>query len=54
MQRHCFVVCYPDLSLDAEAHFVLAGLTMYSAIKKTNLKQGDWLVITGAGGGSGH
>lgn len=38
----------------ADAYFTLAGLTVYSAIKKTNLRRGDWLVITGAGGGSGH
>ena len=27
---------------------------MYSAIKKTKLQQGDWIVIQGAGGGLGH
>lgn len=31
-----------------------AGLTMFSAVNKTNTRKGDFLIITGAGGGLGH
>jgi propanol-preferring alcohol dehydrogenase len=31
-----------------------AGVTIYSAIMKANLKPGQWLVLPGAGGGLGH
>ncbi len=31
-----------------------AGITIYSALEKTNLKAGQWLVLPGAGGGLGH
>lgn len=31
-----------------------AGLAMFSAINKTNTREGDFLIITGAGGGLGH
>ena len=27
---------------------------MYTALKKSNTKSGDWVVIPGAGGGLGH
>lgn len=36
------------------APLLCAGLTIYSAITKANLRQGDWLVLAGAGGGLGH
>ena len=32
----------------------IAGIAMYSSIKKTKTRPGDWLVIPGAGGGLGH
>ncbi|KAH6721015.1 alcohol dehydrogenase-like protein [Leptodontidium sp. 2 PMI_412] len=39
----------------AEAAPILcAGLTVYSGLRKTNTKPGDWIVISGAGGGLGH
>ncbi|KAJ2956097.1 hypothetical protein NQ176_g11344 [Zarea fungicola] len=36
------------------APLLCAGLTMYSAIAKTNSQKNDWVVIQGAGGGLGH
>lgn len=45
----------PDgLKSEIAAPLLCAGLTMYSAIGKANLRSGDWLVIPGAGGGLGH
>lgn len=39
----------------AEAAPILcAGLTVYSGLRKTNTVPGDWIVISGAGGGLGH
>ena len=50
-----YVVEIPDeLDPQLAAPLLCAGLTMYSAIKKTNLKEGDWLALPGAGGGLGH
>jgi propanol-preferring alcohol dehydrogenase len=31
-----------------------AGVTVYSALKKSRAQPGDWVVISGAGGGLGH
>ncbi|RHZ50518.1 uncharacterized protein CDV56_105727 [Aspergillus thermomutatus] len=31
-----------------------AGITMFSAVRKANLKPGEWLLLPGAGGGLGH
>ena len=31
-----------------------AGLTVYKALKNSNLHVGDWIVIPGSGGGLGH
>ncbi|KAL9111453.1 MAG: hypothetical protein Q9227_004130 [Pyrenula ochraceoflavens] len=31
-----------------------AGISQYSAVKKSNIKEGEWLILTGAGGGLGH
>lgn len=31
-----------------------AGLTSYSALRKCGAKSGDWVVVSGAGGGLGH
>jgi alcohol dehydrogenase, propanol-preferring len=38
---------------DAAGH-LCAGVTVYSALRKTNAKPGDWVAIIGAGGGLGH
>ncbi|KAJ5758746.1 hypothetical protein N7520_005902 [Penicillium odoratum] len=44
----------PGLSLDLAAPLLCAGIAMYSSIKKTKTRKGDWLAILGAGGGLGH
>lgn len=31
-----------------------AGVTTYAALRKSNAKSGQWVVISGAGGGLGH
>ena len=31
-----------------------AGVTTYAALRKANAKSGEWIVISGAGGGLGH
>lgn len=38
----------------AAAPILCAGLTVYSGLKKSGAKPGDWIVISGAGGGLGH
>jgi alcohol dehydrogenase, propanol-preferring len=40
-------------SADA-APMLCAGLTSYSALRKCGAKSGDWVVVSGAGGGLGH
>jgi propanol-preferring alcohol dehydrogenase len=30
------------------------GITVYAALKRANIQYGDWVVISGAGGGLGH
>ncbi|KAK4685455.1 alcohol dehydrogenase, propanol-preferring, partial [Tremellales sp. Uapishka_1] len=40
-------------SADA-ASILCAGVTVYKALKVSNTKLGDWVVIPGAGGGLGH
>ncbi|PCG94251.1 Polyketide synthase, enoylreductase [Penicillium occitanis (nom. inval.)] len=45
----------PDgISGHLAAPLLCAGLTMFSAVNKTNTRKGDFLIITGAGGGLGH
>ena len=45
----------PDQLSSAEAASILcAGITVYRAIKYSNTKIGDWIVLPGAGGGLGH
>ncbi|KAJ5717432.1 hypothetical protein N7488_003078 [Penicillium malachiteum] len=36
------------------APMLCAGVTVYSALKRSNAKPGQWVVISGAGGGLGH
>ncbi|KAF1916939.1 hypothetical protein BDU57DRAFT_517363 [Ampelomyces quisqualis] len=38
----------------AAAPLLCAGVTVYSALRKTNADSGNWVVISGAGGGLGH
>lgn len=50
-----YVTPIPDglSSVDA-APMLCAGVTVYAAIKNSHAKAGQWLVISGAGGGLGH
>ncbi|TPX57812.1 hypothetical protein SpCBS45565_g08142 [Spizellomyces sp. 'palustris'] len=51
--RH--VVPLPEgLSYDQAAPILCAGLTVYRGLKETEVKPGQWVVISGAGGGLGH
>lgn len=43
-----------DLPSDAAAPMLCAGITAYSALRKSNTKSGQWVVLLGAGGGLGH
>lgn len=36
------------------APMLCAGITTYAALRKANTRAGNWLVISGAGGGLGH
>ena len=36
------------------APLLCAGVTVYSALRKSGAKSGDWVAIQGAGGGLGH
>lgn len=50
-----YVTPIPENLSDAEAaSHLCAGVTVYSAIKKSGAKPGDWVAIIGAGGGLGH
>ncbi|KXT03405.1 hypothetical protein AC579_7271 [Pseudocercospora musae] len=50
-----YVTPIPEsLSSDAAAPMLCAGVTVYSALKKSGAKAGDWVVLLGAGGGLGH
>ncbi|KAH8776738.1 chaperonin 10-like protein [Diaporthe sp. PMI_573] len=42
------------LSSDAAAPMLCAGVTVYSALRKSNTQSGEWVVLLGAGGGLGH
>ncbi|KAF2745845.1 GroES-like protein [Sporormia fimetaria CBS 119925] len=50
-----YVTPIPDGLDSADAAPMLcAGLTVYSALRKANAESGQWIVISGAGGGLGH
>jgi propanol-preferring alcohol dehydrogenase len=50
-----YVTPIPDgLDSAAAAPLLCAGVTVYSALLKTQTKPGDWVVISGSGGGLGH
>ncbi|VEU20349.1 DEKNAAC101212 [Brettanomyces naardenensis] len=42
-----------DTKLDAVAPILCAGVTVYKALKTANLRPGQWVAISGAGGGLG-
>ncbi|OJJ81180.1 zinc-dependent alcohol dehydrogenase [Aspergillus glaucus CBS 516.65] len=43
-----------DLESEQAAPMLCAGVTVYSALKRSNARPGQWVVISGAGGGLGH
>ncbi|KAG4443639.1 hypothetical protein IFR05_000916 [Cadophora sp. M221] len=43
-----------NLSSPDAAPMLCAGLTVYAALLKANAKPGDWVAVSGAGGGLGH
>ncbi|KAK4691494.1 alcohol dehydrogenase, propanol-preferring, partial [Lecanoromycetidae sp. Uapishka_2] len=59
-QQYClgpvnYVTPIPDELESADAAPMLcAGVTTYAALRKSKAKSGEWVVISGAGGGLGH
>lgn len=50
-----YVTPIPEgLPSDMAAPMLCAGVTVYSALRKSGAKAGDWIAILGAGGGLGH
>lgn len=50
-----YVTPIPDsLASDMAAPMLCGGVTVYSALRKSGAKPGDWVVIPGGGGGLGH
>jgi alcohol dehydrogenase, propanol-preferring len=50
-----YVTPIPDgIDSAAAAPILCAGVTVYVALKKVRAQAGDWVVISGAGGGLGH
>ncbi|PVH71475.1 alcohol dehydrogenase [Cadophora sp. DSE1049] len=50
-----YVTMIPDgVASDAAAPLLCGGVTSYAALKKTGAIPGDWVIISGAGGGVGH
>ncbi|CZT01525.1 hypothetical protein WAI453_006968 [Rhynchosporium graminicola] len=50
-----YVTPIPDaLSSEDAAPILCAGVTTYAALRKSDAKSGQWVVISGAGGGLGH
>lgn len=50
-----YVTPIPDgVPSDIAAPLLCGGLTAYSALKKSRAQPGDWVVVSGAGGGLGH
>lgn len=50
-----YVTPIPEsLESASAAPMLCAGVTVYSALRKSGAKSGDWVVLLGAGGGLGH
>ncbi|KAL3445686.1 alcohol dehydrogenase 2 [Aspergillus insuetus] len=50
-----YVTPIPDgLPSDEAAPLLCAGVTVYAALKRSKAQPGQWIVISGAGGGLGH
>lgn len=47
-----FPADFPDLA--SAAPLMCGGVSVYAALKRAQVKQGDWVAISGAGGGLGH
>ena len=43
-----------SLEDETAAPLLCAGLSMYGSISRSGVKKGEWLILTGAGGGLGH
>ncbi|TPX55607.1 hypothetical protein PhCBS80983_g05180 [Powellomyces hirtus] len=43
-----------EVGYDQAASMMCAGVTVYKGLKETEVKPGQWVVISGAGGGLGH
>ncbi|KAL5359678.1 putative alcohol dehydrogenase [Aspergillus floccosus] len=43
-----------DDALPGLAPIMCAGITVYSALKNSDLRPGDWVAVSGGGGGLGH
>ena len=59
-QQYClgpadYVTPIPDsLPSDMAAPMLCAGVTVYSALRKSSAESGNWVALLGAGGGLGH
>lgn len=59
-QQYClspaaYVTPIPDnIDLAGAAALMCGGITVYAALKRANVRHGQWVVISGAGGGLGH
>ncbi|KAF8549083.1 GroES-like protein [Imleria badia] len=51
---HCVTPIPDNLDSFAAASLLCAGVTVYRAIKYSDVRIGNWIVIPGAGGGLGH
>ena len=52
---YSYVTPIPDeLSSADAAPMLCAGVTTYAALRKSKVKSGEWVIISGAGGGLGH
>jgi alcohol dehydrogenase, propanol-preferring len=50
-----YVTPIPDgVASDLAAPLLCGGVTVYSALRKSRAQAGEWLVVSGAGGGLGH
>ncbi|KAF8851330.1 NAD(P)-binding protein [Acephala macrosclerotiorum] len=43
-----------DMDLASAAALMCGGITVYTALKRAKLQHGQWVLISGAGGGLGH
>jgi propanol-preferring alcohol dehydrogenase len=50
-----YVTLIPEgIDLAGAAPLMCGGVTVYAALKRANVRHGQWVVILGAGGGLGH